>query len=278
MKWIAGPAARVVGRRPVRRWTSWACAGLAALFALSLAGAAAPASYIDSTLGEIKPQDKVAVASPQPVELLFQFQTKGALNARATKLLKDKVVEAVKSTGVFSQVSDTPTANGAVLEVIINDAPSSGDMSSAEGKGFVTGATFFVAGSTIRENYDCTINYVAGPGAAKLTRTANDGVYFQMGLINSPPENAVKIGSLKEAIFAMARFIIINPLNALAGDPGFQTAATGAPPPAAQPNVTADAAQTPGANPTPAPTPSPTPGPTPGAATPTPDQTKTTTP
>ena len=40
-------------------------------------------------------------------------------------------------------------------------------------------ATFFVAGSTVRENYDCTISYVAASGAPKITRTANDGVYFQ---------------------------------------------------------------------------------------------------
>jgi len=206
-----------------------------ALFAIGVTGfasTASAASYVDDALGEIKPAEKVIVANPQPVQLLFEFQTKGALNARVTKYLKDKVVDAVKSTGAFSEVSDTPTANGAVLEIIVNDAPRSGDMAAAEGKGFVTGATFFVAGSTVRENYDATISYVAGPSAAKITRTANDGVYFQMGLINSPPANAVKIGSLQDAIFAMTRFIIINPLNALAGDPGFQGAAAATPAPA----------------------------------------------
>ncbi|HEX4196441.1 MAG TPA: hypothetical protein VHZ26_03280 [Caulobacteraceae bacterium] len=192
-------------------------------------GPALAASYVDAALGEIKPADKVVIASPQPVQLLFEFETKGALNGRATKLLKDQVVAAVKASGLFSDVSDTPTANGAVLEIIINDSPSKDEMDEAYGKGFVTGATFFIAGNTIRENYLCTINYVAGPTATKITRTAADGVYFQMGLINSPPANAVKIGSLHDAVFAMTRLIIINPLNALAADPGFQLAMSTAP-------------------------------------------------
>jgi hypothetical protein len=260
---------------------------IGAILAIGIAGApsaASAASYVDAALGEIKPADKTVVANPQPVQLLFEFQTKGALNARGTKILKDKVVDAVKSTGVFSEVSDTPTANGAVLQIIINDAPHEGDEAAAEGKGFVTGATFFVAGSTVRENYDCTINYVASPSAPPITRTANDGIYFQLGLINSPPPNAVKIGSLVDAEYAMTRFIVINPLNALAADPAFQAAAPAAAPTAAPaPTSTAQAAAAPvpaavplapassatAPPPAAAPTPAPAPVSTPNTATPT---------
>jgi len=219
--WPARERARLNHAGSRARTRTWAIGTAVALGVIGLAGAASAASYVDATLGEIKPADKVTIASPQPVQLLFEFQTKGALNARATKLLKEKARDAVKSTGLFSDISDNPVANGAILQITINDAPQPGDMADAEGKGFVTGATFFVAGSTVRENYICTIDYVAGPAAPKITKTASDGVYFQMGIINKAPVGAVKIGSLNDAIFAMTRFIVINPLNALASDPGF---------------------------------------------------------
>ena len=232
------------------------------VLALAVSGAASAAAYIDADLTDLTTANKTTVANPQPVQLLFQFETKGALNAKATKILKDKVVDAVKSTGFFTDISDTPTANGAVLEIVIDNAPKSGEMAEAEGKGFVTGATLGLAGSTVRDNYNCTVDYVASPTATKITRTANDGVYFQMGLINSPPANATKIGRLDDAVFAMTRYIVVNPLNALAADPGFGgVAAPGAAP------ATSGASPTIGATPAPTPGPTPSPSATPAATT-----------
>jgi hypothetical protein len=210
------------GRGGLRiRTLAWACA---ACFAVGLSlptQQASAAAYLDAALGDVKPADKVVVAHPQPVQLLFQFETKGAPNARATKFLKDHVVQTVKDSGLFSEVGDAPTANGAVLSVIINDSPSQDDMSAAASKGFVTGLTFFVAGSTVREPYLCTVEYLPGAGAAKITRSATHAVYIQLGLINSPPDGAIKIGSTTDAVFAMERQIVSNPLNAIAADPGF---------------------------------------------------------
>ena len=190
------------------------------------AGTAAAGSFVDATLGDVKAEDKVVVLHPQPVQLLFQFHTKGAPNARATKELKDKVVETVKASGLFSDVSDSATANGAILNIVLDDVVDPGEMADAEGKGFVTGATFFIAGSTVKEHYLCTVDYVASPTAPKITRTARHAVVMQIGLINSTPQNVVKAASIKEAIYTMTRQIVANPLNAIAADPGFQGAPT----------------------------------------------------
>jgi hypothetical protein len=253
-----------------KRALGWTAAAFMSLGIVGAAGSASAASYIDAALGEVKPADKVVIANPQPVQLLFEFQTKGALNARGTQMLKAKVLDAVKSTGMFSDISDAPVANGAVLEIVLNDAPAPGDMAAAEGKGFVTGATFFVAGSTVRENYICTVNYIAGPTSPKITRTVNDGVYFQIGLINSPPANAVKIGGMNDAIFAMARLVVVNPLNALGSDPAFlpggsAPTASAAAPADATPPTTATAASAPAAPPATTPVTAPTPAPVPQA-------------
>jgi hypothetical protein len=197
------------------------------------------ATYLGAELVELKPEDRVAVAHRQPVQLLFQFQTKGAPNGRATKMLKKQVTDVVKASGLFSDISDDPTPNGAILSVQIDDLADAKDTSDAESKGFVTGATFFVAGSTVRDKYQCNVDYVAGPTAPKISKVARQTLYFQMGLINHPPEGAVKIGGLNDAVMTMVRQVVANPLNEVAKDPGFQIAE--APAPAATPTVAADA-------------------------------------
>ncbi|MFI4934811.1 MAG: hypothetical protein ACHP7N_09360, partial [Caulobacterales bacterium] len=130
-----GPAVRG------RRLGAWP-ARIAVALALALsAGAASAAAYVSAALSDVKPEDKAVVANPQPVQLIFQFQTKGAPNAQATKYVRQQVIDAVKSTGIFSDVGDAPTANGAVVSITIYDIADAKDMGDAEAKGAVTGAT-----------------------------------------------------------------------------------------------------------------------------------------
>ncbi|MDB5424066.1 MAG: hypothetical protein JWQ29_1482 [Phenylobacterium sp.] len=198
-----------------------AFATAATLVAVSGSGAHA-ATFVDAGLPEVAADKRVVIANPQPVQLLFQFQTKGAPNAQATKLVKPSVVDAVKASGLFSEVSEGPASNGAVLNVIIDNVVEPGAMTAAAGKGAVTGATLFIAGSTIQEHYASSIDYIGGTSAPKITRTARHSIYTQMGMINSPPPNGVKVeGGLKGAVFLMARQIVSNPLNDLASDPAF---------------------------------------------------------
>jgi hypothetical protein len=212
---------------------AWFATLLLVLAMASVATAASAAAYIGDGITDLKPEDKVVIASPQPVQLIFQFQTKGAPNARATKLLKQKVVDTVKASGLFSTVSDDAVPNGAILSITINDIASPADMADAEGKGAVTGATFFVVGSNIADHYLCTLDYVGSPTAPKIERTAHHSVIIQMGMINKPPEHAVKIGSANDAVFTMVSQIVANPLNDVAKDPGFSGAAAAPAPPAA---------------------------------------------
>jgi len=246
----------------------WLARLLTALAVASGAGAVAQAAaYVGDGLTDVSAQDKAVVANPQPVQLIFQFDTKGAPNARATKLLKQHVIDDLKATGAFAQISDGPTSNGAILGVTIDDVATPADLARAEGQGAVTGATFFIAGSNITEHYQSTLEYVASPTSPKITRTAQQAVIMQMGLINSPPEHAVKIGKMDDAIYTMVRQIIDNPLNEILKDPTFPDAAA----PAAQTNAAAPAPAS-AASPTTTPAPAstdqstaaPPPGPTPG--------------
>ncbi|MDQ0466008.1 hypothetical protein QO010_003801 [Caulobacter ginsengisoli] len=226
--------------------------------------AAMAATYVSAELGDVKPEDKAKVESPQPVQLLFQFKTKGSPNAAATKFLKAKVTEIVTNSGLFSSVSEAPVANGAVLSVVIDNVITPEEMSKATGQGVKTGATLFIAGSNITDHYVSTLEYVSGPGAPKITRSAKHALITQMGLINSAPEGAVKIGSMKDGVFTMASQIILNPLNDIAKDPAF---AGGTPGPADAPAAPADAVP---ATPAAPPAPEPAPAAAPAEPTPTP--------
>src|SRR5271167_3467457 len=183
-----------------RRALSWMARFVIALALTAAAGAASAAEYVDAGTPDVKPEDRVVIANPQPVQLLFQFKTKGAPNARATKYVAPQVIDTVKKSGLFSEVSDSPESNGAILSIVIDNVIDPGEMGNAEAKGAVTGATLFIAGSNITDHYVCTVEYVSGPNAPKITRTAHHALITQMGLINSVPPNAVKIGSMKDGL------------------------------------------------------------------------------
>jgi hypothetical protein len=239
---------------------------LCAAIVAAVAGFAAPAlaaTYIDTSgIHELKPEERIAISDPKPVQLLFQFQTNDAANGRATQGLKQAVVDAVKASGLFSEVVDGPAAGGAILSVTINDVF---DKKSVESHGFLTGLTFGLAGTVVTDHYICTVEYVSGGAdAPKVTKTVEHNIFSTLGLKSAPP-NAEKVDSLDTAAFRMLREVIGNALNGLAADcafnpnapaqavtaPAAPPAPTTAPPPDA---VTPDTAPAPAAAPaTPAP-------------------------
>ena len=62
--------------------------------------------YVDKGLPEVAASELKAPSKPRPVQLFFQFETKGSANARATELLKAQVVDLVTRSGLFAAVQD----------------------------------------------------------------------------------------------------------------------------------------------------------------------------
>jgi hypothetical protein len=89
-------------------------ASLAACLALGGCGT----FYVDDTLKDVAPAERVKIADPKPVQMLFEFQTKGAHNGAGTDLLKKDVDGLVKDSGLFSTISDAPAPSGAVLSLM----------------------------------------------------------------------------------------------------------------------------------------------------------------
>jgi hypothetical protein len=180
-------------------------------------GCASSTHYVDNTLKDIPVEQMAKVKDPKPVQLVFEFQSKGATNARVTDKLKNRATEWVSRSGLFSQVSTTPVAGNAFLSIVVNNVPITED---AGAQGFVTGLTFGAVGSNLRDSYVCTVNYVPGNGRPKLSATVRQTIHTTMG--NTPaPTDAKKFLSLDEAFDAMLRQVIFNGLHNVASNPAF---------------------------------------------------------
>lgn len=243
-------------------------APLALAVSLGLAASQAAAGiYVSNDLPDVKPEAWVKNPRPQPVQLFVEFQTNGAANARATKFVKDAVVQTVKSSALFSDVADQATPNGALLHVVINDLADAKARGDAESKGFATGLTLGLVGNTVAESYECTVDYAAGPAADKISKSVHHKLYIQVGMTAPTPANATKAASVKEAVFTLVRQCTANPLNALAAEPAFLGAApTPTPTPATAAGPAASTPAAPASNPAASAPAAPTPNPAPATA------------
>ena len=186
------------------------------LLALTITGCAT--FYVDTATKEIPATAFKKPATLKPVQVVFELQTKGVANATATQYLAAQVKEQIKTSGLFSELKETPVAEGSLLSVVLNNIPLSDD---AFGKGFVTGLTFGLAGSQVTDGYVCTLKYLPTSQSAPITKTARHAIHAVLGAKEDPP-NAVKMESVDLAVTTMTRQILSTGLNDLSRDPGFQ--------------------------------------------------------
>lgn len=183
---------------------------------LALSGCASV--YLDSATREIPSSSFKKPTAPKPVQFLFEFQTKGVPNPSATKVLNPIVKDQIKASGLFSDVQDTPVADGALLSITLNNVPLTDD---AFNKGFVTGLTFGLAGSQVSDGYVCTAKFVPSAQAAPINAAARHAIHTVLGA-KEAPANATKYDSLDAAALAMTRQVVSNVLHDLSRDPGFK--------------------------------------------------------
>lgn len=174
--------------------------------------------YVDGNVKEVPAAQFRKPVAPHPVQVLFEFQNKGTLNARATDLLKAQVTEMVSTSGLFSTVGGEPAPGGAMLSITLNNVPLSND---AAAKGFITGLTFGLAGNSVTDGYVCTAKYFDGTGSQPLTKSANHALHTTIGT-GSPPAGAVKAANGEAAIRTVTRDVVSTVLNDLSRDANFK--------------------------------------------------------
>lgn len=174
--------------------------------------------YVDGNSPEVPASQFRKPSSPSPVQLIWEFKTKGVANARATELLKPKVRDQIMASGLFASVTDAPVQSGALLALTINNIPLSDD---AVSKGFVAGLTFGLAGQTVGDGYECELRFTPDrTGAKDISTQAKHVIYTNVGSAASPA-GAIKAQSADEAVFTMLRQVISRMLDELSRSPAF---------------------------------------------------------
>lgn len=199
----------------VASFASLSRAGAAFCLAAVVSGCASV--YVDGATKEVPTAQFKKPAQLAPVQLLFDFQTKGVVNAQASALLRAKVVDHVKGSGLFASVSDQPSTGSGLLSITLNNVPLTDDVFA---RGFVTGLTFGLAGSQVSDGYVCTAKFTPLSGAPPVIKTARHAIHTTMGAAAAPGDS-IKAAGMEDAAYTMTRQILSQVLNELSKDPVF---------------------------------------------------------
>ena len=191
-------------------------AGLVA--AAAMTGCMSVAHFVGANVKDVPASEFVKPNPTHPVQVLFDFQTKGVENARATASMKARVVDQVAASRLFDSVSDAPVAGGALLIVTVNNV-SLDDHEFA--KGFATGLTLGLAGTVAGDGYIATAKYTPPAPASLITKEVRHSIYTTIGN-HAPPPNAVPAASVDEAVTNMLHQAVSNLLNDVSHDPAFK--------------------------------------------------------
>jgi hypothetical protein len=200
-------------RGRVVRTFAWALVAACVTF---LSGCAT--AYVDGSVKDIPDAQFAKPAQPEAVQVIVEFQTKGAPNARATELVKPMVLERIKATGLFADVQDKPNGGG-LLSVRINNIALTDD---AAKQGFMTGLTFGLKGSSVVDGYECTVSYTKRGQSAPIVKTAKHAIHTSLGAGQQPPPGAVQAPSLDGAVRIVIRQIVGAAMKELSDDPAFK--------------------------------------------------------
>lgn len=201
----------------ITRHARKACLCIALLSAGILTGCAN--FYVSNKLEHVEHEKISKPATPQPVQLFFQFETEDELNLVVTNSLYTKVQEEVVQSGLFSEVKSIGDKETPALQISINNFA----LNSAKARGFLVGVTFGVAGSTVGDGFMCKLKYVKRGDTAPVEAATQHAIFTSLGLIHGRPV-AKQVSTAAIAEDLMTRQCVKKLLLDLAKTPEFAAA------------------------------------------------------
>ena len=125
---------------------------VAVLSCITLAGCSSPKSFIDPSVAKLSYDDVKRRAEPLKLKLVVEFQRNGEHLPKVDSTLRDNAERVLRGTGVIVASDDHPVGE---IKVVVNNIA---DMAAARAKGFGTGLTFGLAGSTVTDAYEMSIS------------------------------------------------------------------------------------------------------------------------
>ncbi len=152
------------------------CISVVALAGVALSGCVSSRSYVDPQYRKAGYDAIARLDPPIPVALDVKFLRNGALAPEGDPALRANAERTLRATGAFVPAADAATASR-TISIVANNIS---DSSAAGWKGFGTGLTFGLAGSTIEDGYEftCTYRDATGHGISKVYK---DVIYTALG-------------------------------------------------------------------------------------------------
>lgn len=143
------------------------------------------------------------------------------MNAKATKMVKPWAIEDLKKTGDFSDVVETPTADGAVISIKFDNVVIKEELDKAKKQAFGAGLGFGLFGGVVAvDHYVVSFDYVAATGAAPIHTEVKHELYSKYGKkdVEVPGTEYAKAD---EAVKVLVRQALERGANNLVSDPSF---------------------------------------------------------
>lgn len=174
------------------------------LVAIALTGCISAKSYVDPTYAKATYEDLKRKAEPAKWQIKVEFQRNGEKFERADGFLKDQVERVVRASGI---AVPTVEATAPVLRVVLNNVA---DMGTAAGKGFGTGLTFGLVGSTVTDGYVMNVALAANGKEFKAPEYKH-AVHTAIGNASGPA--GIQPMTLNEAVMKAIEQMLLNALK-----------------------------------------------------------------
>ncbi|NVK19255.1 MAG: hypothetical protein HWE30_11210 [Methylocystaceae bacterium] len=136
-------------------------------------------SYVDPTYGKTSYDDIERRADPFKWQIQVEFQRNGEPYPQANELVYAQVERIVRASGLAVPVE---RANKATLKIILNNVV---DLGEAAAKGFGTGLTFGLAGSTVTDYYEMDVTLTDGDMVIKKPKYKH-AIHSTVGNASAP--------------------------------------------------------------------------------------------
>jgi hypothetical protein len=129
---------------------------LCRLLALALAGAVlsgcmSPRAFVDPSFPKVSYDDVKKRSTPLRLRVSVEFQRNGEPFPKADATLRDNTERVLRASGVIVPVSDPGDGE---MKVVVNNIA---DRGAAAARGFATGFTFGLVGTTVTDAYEMSV-------------------------------------------------------------------------------------------------------------------------
>ena len=160
---------------------------LVVVLGAALSGCISPRSFVDPAFPKVSYDEVHRVPAPPRLTLVVEFRRNGEAFGRADSTLRDVAERVLRASGAFVPVADGD--DGEIRIVVDNIA----DRGAAAAKGFGTGLTFGLVGSTVTDAYEMSVYVTTGGRTASRTavthafHTAIGNTTIPSGIETMPP-------------------------------------------------------------------------------------------